>query len=106
MNSPNNKKYENTVYDSKLLIGRNYDDPEIQNGMKLWPFKVIKDTQSNKPLIQVNYIGEKKYFYPEEISGMLLSKMKQIAKDFLNHEVNDAVITVPAYFNSSQRQEQ
>ena len=66
------KNYENTVYDSKRLIGRNYDDPEIQNGMKLWPFKVIKDTKSNKPLIQVNYKGEKKSFYPEEISAVLL----------------------------------
>ena len=98
------KNYENTVYDSKRLIGRNYDDPEIQNGMKLWPFKVIKDTKSNKPLIQVNDKGEKKSFYPEEISAMLLSKMKQIAKDFLNHEVTNAVITVPTYFNNSQRQ--
>ena len=98
------KNYENTVYDSKRLIGRNYDDPEIQNDMKLWPFKVIKDTKSNKPLIQVNYKGEKKSFYPEEISAMLLSKMKQITKDFLNHEVTNAVITVPTYFNNSQRQ--
>ena len=97
------RNYENTVYDSKRLIGRNYDDPEIQNGMKLWPFKVIKDTKSNKPLIQVNDKGEKKSFYPEEISAMLLSKMKQIAKDFLNHEVTNAVITVPTYFNDSQR---
>ncbi len=98
------RNYENTVYDSKRLIGRNYDDPEIQNGMKFWPFKVIKDTKSNKPLIQVNYIGEKKSFYPEEISAMLLSKMKQITKNYLGHEVYDAVITVPTYFNSSQRQ--
>ena len=97
------RNYENTVYDSKRLIGRNYDDPEIQNGMKLWPFKVIKDTKSNKPLIQVNYKGEKQSFYPEEISAMLLSKMKQITKDFLNHEVTNAVITVPTYFNDSQR---
>ena len=72
--------------------------------MKLWSFKVIKDTKSNKPLIQVNDKGEKKSFYPEEISAMLLSKMKQITKNFLNYEVYDAVITVPTYFNSSQRQ--
>ncbi len=98
------RNYENTVYDSKRLIGRNYDDPEIQNGMKLWPFKVIKDTKSNKPLIQVNDKGEKKSFYPEEISAMLLSKMKQITKDYLNHEVTNTVITVPTYFNNSQRQ--
>jgi len=98
------RNYENTVFDSKRLIGRNYDDPEIQKDMKLWPFKVIKDTKSNKPLIQVNYKGEKKTFYPEEISSLLLWKMKYISKDYLGKEVNNAVITVPAYFNDSQRQ--
>ena len=98
------RNYNNTIYDFKNFIGRNYDDPEFQNNMKFWPFKVIKDTISNKPLIQVNYLRIKKTFYPEEILSMLISKMKNISEDYLGYKVSNAVITVPAYFNDSQRQ--
>ena len=93
---------ENTVFDAKRLIGRNFDDPAIQEDMKHWPFKVIND--KGKPKIQVEYKGEVKTFFPEEISAMVLTKMKEIAEAFLGHSVTEAVITVPAYFNDSQRQ--
>ncbi|XP_044742484.1 heat shock protein 68-like isoform X2 [Chrysoperla carnea] len=93
---------ENTVFDAKRLIGRKYDDPKIQQDMKHWPFKVINDC--GKPKIQVQYKGETKNFAPEEISSMVLVKMKEIAEAYLGTTIKDAVITVPAYFNDSQRQ--
>ena len=96
------KNYKNTVYDAKRLIGRDYDDPEVQRDIKLWPFKVIKG-DNNKPKIQVEYKGKTDSFYPEEISACILSKLKQIAKDYLGHEVSEAIITCPAYFNDLQR---
>ncbi|KRT80066.1 hypothetical protein AMK59_7494, partial [Oryctes borbonicus] len=92
----------NTVFDAKRLIGRKYDDPKIQLDIKHWPFKVMNDC--GKPKIQVEYKGELKTFAPEEISSMVLIKMKEIAETYLGGKVNDAVITVPAYFNDSQRQ--
>ncbi|KAJ8919710.1 hypothetical protein NQ315_006238 [Exocentrus adspersus] len=92
----------NTVFDAKRLIGRKYDDPKIQQDIKHWPFKVIND--SGKPKIQVEYKGEVKTFAPEEISSMVLTKMKEIAEAYLGMPIKDAVITVPAYFNDSQRQ--
>ena len=95
---------ENTIYDSKLLIGRKFDDPEIQNNIKSWSFKLIKDTKSNKPLIQVNYQNEKRNFLPEEILGLLLYKIKKISNSYIGKKVTDAIITVPSYFNDSQRQ--
>ena len=92
----------NTVFDAKRLIGRKFTDTEVQSDMKHWPFAVInKDT---KPYIQVQFKGETKTFSPEEISSMVLLKMKQTAESYLGKEVNSAVITVPAYFNDSQRQ--
>jgi L1 cell adhesion molecule like protein len=94
---------ENTVFDAKRLIGRKIDDASIQNDMKHWSFKVIgKD--GGKPHIQVNFKGEEKTFSPEEISAMVLLKMKEIAESYLGDVVKDAVITVPAYFNDGQRQ--
>jgi heat shock protein 1/8 len=84
------------------LIGRRYDDATVQADMKLWPFKVIN--QGSKPKIQVEYKNETKTFTPEEISSMVLVKMKETAEAFLGNKVKDAVITVPAYFNDSQRQ--
>jgi len=94
---------ENTVFDAKRLIGRKFADPIVQADMKLWPFKVVAGP-NDKPLIEVNYMGEAKKFHPEEISAMVLVKMKETAEAFLGQKINDAVITVPAYFNDSQRQ--
>ena len=94
---------ENTIFDAKRLIGRKIDDASIQNDMVHWPFKVIaKD--GGKPHVQVEFKGEQKTFSPEEISAMILIKMKEIAESYLGTEVTDAVVTVPAYFNDGQRQ--
>jgi L1 cell adhesion molecule like protein len=92
----------NTVYDAKRMIGREYNDEKIQEDIKHYSFKVVN--QHNKPKISVNYKGEQKEFTPEEISSMVLTKMKQTAESYLGHEVSSAVITVPAYFNDAQRQ--
>ncbi|KAL7729962.1 hypothetical protein ACLKA6_009264 [Drosophila palustris] len=93
---------KNTVFDAKRLIGRKYDDPKIQEDLKHWPFKVIND--GGKPKIEVEFKGERKRFAPEEVSSMVLTKMREIAEVYLGAKVKDAVITVPAYFNDSQRQ--
>jgi len=93
---------ENTVFDAKRLIGRRFDDVTVQADMKHWPFRVVSD--SGKPKIEVNYKGERKTFAPEEVSSMVLLKMKETAEAFLGMKVTDAVVTVPAYFNDSQRQ--
>eukprot|EP00591_Stephanopyxis_turris_P005936 CAMPEP_0195516708 /NCGR_PEP_ID=MMETSP0794_2-20130614/8293_1 /TAXON_ID=515487 /ORGANISM="Stephanopyxis turris, Strain CCMP 815" /LENGTH=674 /DNA_ID=CAMNT_0040645367 /DNA_START=50 /DNA_END=2074 /DNA_ORIENTATION=+ len=93
---------ENTVFDAKRLIGREFTDKVVQSDMKLWPFKVIK--KAGKPAIEVTVLGEKKSFYPEEISAMVLGKMRQIAEGYLGEKVANAVVTVPAYFNDAQRQ--
>jgi L1 cell adhesion molecule like protein len=92
----------NTVFDAKRLIGQNFHDPHVQSDMKHFTYEVIN--KENKPYISVDYKGEKKVFAPEEISSMVLSKMKEIAESYLGTQVTDAVITVPAYFNDSQRQ--
>ncbi|XP_068241383.1 heat shock 70 kDa protein cognate 4-like [Palaemon carinicauda] len=92
----------NTVFDAKRLIGRKFSDDAVQNDMCHWPFKVISD--EGKPKLQVEFRGETKTFNPEEISSMVLLKMKETAEAFLGQTVKDAVITVPAYFNDSQRQ--
>ncbi len=97
------RNYKNTVYDAKRLIGRLYNDKEVQEDMKLWPFKVIQDPQTKKPRIQVEYKGKTESFLPEEISACVLSKMKLIAKDYTGKEITDAIVTVPAYFNDLQR---
>jgi L1 cell adhesion molecule like protein len=94
---------ENTVFDAKRLIGRRFSDPVVQADMKHWPFKVVQK-EGDKPYIQVFYQGSTKEFSPEEISAMVLVKMKQTAEAYLGKEVKDAVVTVPAYFNDSQRQ--
>ncbi|KAB0796645.1 hypothetical protein PPYR_10706, partial [Photinus pyralis] len=86
----------------KRLIGRKFDDPVVQNDIQMWPFKVINE--SGKPKIKVTYKGEVKTFFPEEISSMVLSKMKEIVESYLGTKISTAVVTVPAYFNDSQRQ--
>ncbi|VVT58692.1 uncharacterized protein SAPINGB_P006336 [Magnusiomyces paraingens] len=93
---------ENTVFDAKRLIGRKFTDPEVQTDIKHFPFKVID--KAGKPAIEVQFKGETKVFQPEEISSMVLTKMKETAESYLGTKVSDAVITVPAYFNDSQRQ--
>merc|ERR1711998_758863 len=93
----------NTVFDAKRLIGRKFSDRTVQDDCALWPFKV-ESGAGEKPMICVNFKGEAKKFQAEEISSMVLTKMKEIAETYLGKEVKDAVVTVPAYFNDSQRQ--
>jgi len=92
----------NTVYDAKRLIGRDYNDENLQNDKKSLTYEIVN--QNNKPHIKVEYKCETKTFTPEEISSMVLVKMKEVAESYLGKEVTDAVITVPAYFNDAQRQ--
>ena len=93
----------NTIYDTKRLIGRQFTDPLVQKDMKLWPFKVVPDS-SGKPLIQVTVDGAKKSLTPQEVSSMVLGKMRDTAEAYLGKEVKNMVVTVPAYFNDAQRQ--
>lgn len=94
---------DGTIFDAKRMIGRKFSDPTVQKDMKYWPFKVIAGPD-DKPLIQVEYMNEKKTFPAEQISSMILTYMKETAEGFLGTSVHDAVITVPAYFNDAQRQ--
>jgi L1 cell adhesion molecule like protein len=94
---------KNTIFDAKRLIGRKTDDSVIQEDLKIWPFEVTGD-KDKKPFLNVSYKGEDKQFSPEEISAMVLVKMKETAEQYLGETVSDAVVTVPAYFNDSQRQ--
>ena len=94
---------KNTVFDAKRLIGRKFSDPVVQSDLKHFPF-VVKPDENDKCLIEVEYCGETKTFHPEEISAMILGEMATIASEYLGEEVKDVVITVPAYFNDSQRQ--
>jgi L1 cell adhesion molecule like protein len=98
-----NMNPKNTVHDAKRLLGREFSDVHVQKDIKEWTFDV-KDDGKNKPKISVEFKGETKQFYPEEISAMVLTKMKDIAETYLGSTVTDAVITVPAYFGDSQRQ--
>nr|ASB34118.1 heat shock protein 70 [Eurytemora pacifica] len=92
----------NTIFDAKRLIGRDFTDATVQSDMKHWPFDVI--SVGGKPKLEVEYKNEKKTFTPEEVSSMVLTKMKETAEAYLGTDVKDAVVTVPAYFNDSQRQ--
>ena len=93
----------NTIYDAKRLIGRKFSEKGTQSDIKHFPFEVKPDSE-DRPIINVNYKNERKTFKPEEISAMVLTKMKEIAEDYLGEKVSSAVITVPAYFNDAQRQ--
>ena len=92
----------NTIFDAKRLIGRKFADATVQSDMKHWPFKVVDS--GSLPMLEVEYKNETKTFTPEEVSSMVLTKMKETAEAYLGHDVKDAVVTVPAYFNDSQRQ--
>jgi len=92
----------NTIFDAKRLIGRKFNDPVVQSDMKHWPFKIVND--GDTPKIQVQYKGEEKTFAAEEVSSMVLVKMKETAEAFTGKDIKDVVVTVPAYFNDSQRQ--
>jgi L1 cell adhesion molecule like protein len=92
----------NTVFDAKRLIGRKFGDAEVQSDIKHFPFAI--DNQGGKPMIKVQYRGEEKLFSPEEISSMVLTKMRETAESYLGTKITNAVVTVPAYFNDSQRQ--
>jgi len=93
---------ENTVFDIKRLIGRKFDESTVQQDIKFWPFKVAN--KANKPYVQIQVGSETKTFAPEEISAMVLIKMKEVAEAYLGKKVTHAVVTVPAYFNDAQRQ--
>jgi heat shock 70kDa protein 1/6/8 len=94
---------KNTIFDAKRLIGRSYDEKVVKEDMDHWPFTVKRDPKG-KPIFSVEHKGEQCEYAPEEISSMVLTKMKEVAEGYLGHEVTDAVVTVPAYFNDSQRQ--
>jgi heat shock protein 5 len=93
---------ENTIFDIKRLIGRQFNDKTVQTDKALLPYKIIN--KQNKPVVQVTVKGEKRDFTAEEISAMILTKMKDTAEAFLGTKVTNAVVTVPAYFNDAQRQ--
>ncbi|KAI9866628.1 MAG: Heat shock protein ssb1 [Trichoglossum hirsutum] len=92
----------NTIFDIKRLIGRRFDDPTVKKDMDSWPFKIVD--QGGNPFVEVEYLGETKTFSPQEISSMVLMKMREVAETKLGKKVEKAVITVPAYFNDNQRQ--
>lgn len=93
---------ENTIFDVKRLIGRKFNDPNVQKDRKLLPYKVID--KDGAPVIEVTVKGETKIFTPEQISAMILERMKEVAEAYIGRPVKHAVITVPAYFNDNQRQ--
>lgn len=94
---------QNTVFDAKRLIGRKFSDPVVKADREHWPF-TVRPGPDDKPLIEVQFKGEPKTFAPEEVSAMVLTKMRETAEAYLGKEVKKAVVTVPAYFNDSQRQ--
>ena len=95
---------KNTVYGIREIIGRKFNDPYVQKFIKKVPFNIEKDSKTNKPKIIVEYKGETKSFFPEEIYAMIIQKLIQDASDFKGSDIKDAIITVPLYFNDLQRQ--
>ncbi|KAF5014711.1 hypothetical protein F66182_14219, partial [Fusarium sp. NRRL 66182] len=93
---------ENTIFDIKRLIGRRFEDPVVKKDIESWPFKVID--QGGNPMVEVQYLNDSETFTPEEVSAMVLTKMREIAEGYLGKTVTHAVVTVPAYFNDAQRQ--
>jgi len=100
--SASGQNIANTIYEIKRMMGRDYNDPILQKDLKLLPYKVVN--VNNKPKVEITTNDGPKLFTPEEISAMILGKMKSIAENYLGAKVTDAVVTVPAYFNDAQRQ--
>ena len=94
---------DNTLYGVKRLIGRKFDDTVVQSDKKLWPFEVSRG-DGNRPVMEADFKGTREKFFPEQISAMVLEKMKTTAEAFVGSPIKKAVITVPAYFNDAQRQ--
>lgn len=93
------------VYDAKRLLGRNFSEPTVQADMKTWPFKIVKESSSlDKAMIEVNVNGQDRLYHPEQITAMVLTKMREIAESHLEGRIRDVVLTTPAYFNDAQRQ--
>jgi len=95
---------QNTVYDVKRMMGKLFDDRVLQSDLKYFSFKVTNDEKMNRPIINVMHQNQENTYYPEQISGLLLSQLKKDAEDYLGMSITNAVITVPAYFNNAQRQ--
>ena len=95
---------KNTIYGIREIIGKKYDVPNVQKFIKKVPFKIVKDSKTEKPKIIVEYRGETKSYYPEEIYAMIIDKLKQLAEDYLGRNINEAIITIPSYYNYTQRQ--
>ena len=95
---------KNTIYGIREIIGKKYDVPNVQKFIKKVPFKIVKDSKTEKPKIIVEYRGETKSYYPEEIYAMIIQELINSARDYTRREINEAIITVPSYYNDSQRQ--
>ena len=99
------KDSKNTIYGIKRIIGLNYDDERVQEDIQFWPFDVIKSNENDSPMVKItNKNNESQSYYPEEISAIVLRRLKSIAEDYLERTIKYAVITVPAYFNNVQRE--